>query len=197
MWGECLRESERARERETHEEQGTPSFPFHPSLHPSLPPLTHSSSVPKSERGERSSRMSLRIRATKTWLGLWCLSVNSWSSFGALAAFCHRKTVGTKAPAGAAWDLTTAEMPTAGGTHTKHNMYYNCASWEPECAHTFLCVHHILPQCTFHWAHKAAWALKLPLSIFFCEHTHTLTHLPHSQSRSNVSSGSEGVGVFF
>lgn len=124
----------------------------------------------------------------------------------ALLPVCHRKTHGTKA-CGFGQRLPQLQHETQRQPecprlvqHTKHLLRL-CIRGTLTCAHIPMRASHTssmhIPR-----AHKAAWALKLPLSIYYyyffffvdtlTSHIHEFTPLT---VKSNVLSRSEGFGV--
>lgn len=129
---------------------------------------------------------------TTAWLGLWCLSVNSWSGF--CVPFNARLSQADRwheslwlrpeAPTVATSDLTTARMSTAGPTHETRHLLWLCI--RGTCTHIPMRASHT-SSMHISRAHKAAWALKLPLKyLFFCEHTHVTHSRIYPTHGSNV-----------
>lgn len=148
-----------------------PSIP--PSLPPSLPASTHSSQCQREREreGERSSRMSyVHEHHSLSWI-VMPLREQLERLLCALLPVCHRKTHGTKA-CGFGQKLPHLQHETQRQPecprlvqHTKHLLRL-CIRGTLTCAHIPMRASHTssmhIPR-----AHKAAWALKLPLSIYY------------------------------
>ena len=135
-------------ERDTSREP-PPFFP--PSIHPSLPPSTHSSRCQRErERGREAAECPTYMNTT-AWLGLWCLSVNSWSGFcvpfnARLSQADQRHEslwLWPEAPTVATSDLTTASMSTAGPTHETRHLLRLCIRGDMR-THSYACITYFL-----------------------------------------------------
>lgn len=168
-------------EREKHEEKGTPLLP--PSIHPSLPTSTHSSQCQREREREREGERNIRMsyvheHHSLSWIVMPLCEQLEWL-LCALLPFVTGRTMARRPVAmvrGSHSSNETRQQPECPRLvqHTKHLLQL-CIRGTLTCTHIPMRASHTssvhIPR-----AHKAAWALKLPLSIyFFCGHTH-VTH---------------------